>query len=45
MFNNTGASIGHPNTFGGRSDDGESGGEPSLAEVMSIDTRVVREHG
>ncbi len=39
MFTNTGASICHPNTFGGRSDDGESSGVPiCLAEVVAVST-------
>jgi hypothetical protein len=38
MFTNTGASIGYPNTFGGRSDDGESSRVTiNLAEVVAID--------
>ena len=37
MFTDTGAPIGHTDTFGGRSNDGEFSGEAiGFAEVMAI---------
>mgnify|MGYP006182962355 CR=1 FL=1 len=45
MFTYTGAAVCHSNTFGGRSDDGESSGLTiSLAQVVAIGAGVIREH-
>jgi hypothetical protein len=45
MFTYTGAAVCHSNTFGGRSDDGESSGLTiGLAEVVAIGAGVIREH-
>ena len=39
MFTDNGASIGHPYTFGGRLNDGESSGVAiGLAEVVALGT-------
>jgi len=46
VFTDTCAAIGYADTFGGRLNDGESGRESiGFAEVMSVGTRVVRDHG